>query len=74
VAFSAMESITITGGGMPPYTVTVVAPLGGSISGSPLAAPGTFIYTAPAIPSSGQILITDSAGVPNTRSITINVP
>lgn len=74
VAFSASESITITGGGTPPYTITLTGGLGGSITGSPLPGPGTFDYNAPAIPTSGQVLITDSAGSPNTLSISITVP
>lgn len=75
VGFGGTESITITGGGTPPYTITLSGGLGGSITGSPLPGPGTFDYNAPGVASSGSILITDSAaGTPNTLSITVSVP
>ncbi|MDG2303632.1 MAG: hypothetical protein P8R42_03085 [Candidatus Binatia bacterium] len=74
VAFSAVETVTITGGGAPPYAITLTGGLGGSITGSPLPAPGSFDYNAPASPTSGQILITDSAASPNTLSISVFVP
>lgn len=74
VPFSTTETIAITGGGVPPYTVTLSGGLGGSISGSPLAGPGSFGYNAPGAPTSGQIVITDSAGTPNTLSISVFVP
>lgn len=74
VPFSASESITITGGGTPPYTITLTGGLAGSITGSPLPGPGTFDYNAPGVPTSGQVLITDSAGSPNTLSISVTVP
>lgn len=74
VGFSATETITIVSGGTPPYTVTLGGGLGGSIIGSPLAGPGAFDYSAPGVPSAGTIVITDSAGPPNTLSISVAVP
>ncbi len=74
VGLSATETITITSGGTPPYTITLTGGLGGFITGSPLPAPGAFDYTAPAVPTTGQILITDSEGSPNTLSISVSVP
>lgn len=74
VGFSATETITIISGGTPPYTVTLVGGLGGSITGSPLPAPGAFDYNAPGAPTAGTIQITDSAGTPNVLSISVTVP
>jgi len=74
VPLNGSQPITITGGGVPPYTIMLTGGLIGVIGGSPLPAPGTFTYNAPGIPTNGQILITDNAGTPNTRSITVVVP
>ena len=72
VAQSANEVITITGGGTPPYTISLTGGLGGMVSPMNLAAPGSFTYTAPAMSDSGSILITDSAT--NQRAIAVTVP
>lgn len=72
VAQSANEVITITGGGTPPYTISLTGGLGGMVSPTNLAAPGSFTYTAPAMSDSGSILITDSAT--NQRAIAVTVP
>ena len=68
------ETITITGGGTPPYSIALQGGLGGSLSPTSLPAPGSFTYTAPAMASSGQILISDSAGTPNQLAISVTVP
>jgi hypothetical protein len=72
VAQSDDEVITITGGGTPPYTITLTGGLGGMVSPMMLAAPGSFTYTAPAMSDSGSILISDSGS--NQRAISVNVP
>lgn len=74
VGLSVTETITIVGGGVPPYTVSLSGGLGGSISGSPLPAPGTFDYNAPAAPTSGQIIVMDSDTPANAISISVSVP
>jgi hypothetical protein len=74
VPVNGSTTITITAGGIAPYTVTLTGGLAGSISGSPLPAPGSFTYNAPAAPTGGQILITDSDNPANTRAISVSVP
>lgn len=72
VAQGANEVITITAGGTPPYTITLTGGLGGMVSPSMLAAPGSFTYTAPNTSDSGSIVISDSGS--NQRAIAVDVP
>src|SRR5690606_14924713 len=64
-------TITITGGGTPPYAIALTGGVAGMLSTTSLPAPGSFTYTARMMADSGSILISDSGS--NQRAISVTV-
>ena len=72
LASEANQQIVVTGG-VPPYQISLILGLAGSVSSTTVDDGVPFLYEAPNSASSGAILVTDSAPAANRVSVSVSV-